>query len=311
MFAMIVNQRLTETKTLKARKSWFFSDDRILCLGSDISCDDAEYPTQTTLCQRGLLEDKQGKFLPTRLDGSNFTAFPKERELDESRPHWFLDVQQTGYYLPAGQNVTVARRRQKNRDYVNLTDTEGDFLTAWIDHGKAPAAARYAYVLVVRATAATMQRLAAKPPYRVLERDHAAHIVWDTADRRWSCAFFIAQEIAAQSVAAETLPVKAVDRPCLVMADVVRDGHLDLTVADPDLNLGKPVGSGGGVSLGPLPLRVTLHGAWRLTEATGTVCAWRLPETRDNVRVVSDSAGETVLEILCRHGASYAMKLAR
>jgi chondroitin-sulfate-ABC endolyase/exolyase len=311
LFAMVVNQRLAGTKTLKARKSWFFSDDRILCLGSDISCDDAEYPTQTTLCQRGLLKDKQGKFLPTRLDGLAFTAFPKERELDESRPHWFLDVQQTGYYLPAGQNVTIARRHQKNRDYVNLTDTEGDFLTAWIDHGKAPAAAKYAYVMIVRATAKAIQRLAAKPPYRVLQRNQAAHIVWDTTDRRWGCVFFIPQEVAAQSVAKETLPVKAVDRPCLVIADAVQDEHMDITVTDPDLNLGKPVGSGGGISLGSLPLRVTLHGTWRLLEATGTVCAWHLSNASESVRILSTNETETVLGILCQHGASYDLKLAR
>ncbi len=99
------------------------------------------------------------------------------------------------------------------------------------------------------------------------------------------------------------------------MAEAAPDGGLDLTVADPDLNLGKIPGvsidNGGWYALGPQRLRVTLHGAWRLTEATGTVCAWRLPEARENVRVVSDSAGETVLEILCQHGASYEMKLAR
>ena len=309
--AMIVNQRLSGTKALKARKSWFFSDNRILCLGSDISCDEAEYPVQTTLCQRGLLKDKQGKFLPTRLDGANFARFPEERDLDEARPHWFLDVQQTGYYVPAGQSITVARRHQRNRDRVDLTDTEGDFLTAWIDHGKAPTAAKYAYVMVVRATTATMHALAAKPPYRVFQRNRAAHIVWDTADRRWGCVFFSPQEVAARAVAEETLPVKAVDRPCLVMADAVQDGHLDLTVTDPDLNLGKPVGSGGGISLGPLPLHVTLHGAWRLLEATGTVCAWRLPDSSKNVRILSTSATETVLELLCQHGASYEIKLSR
>jgi chondroitin-sulfate-ABC endolyase/exolyase len=311
IFAMIVNQRLTGTKTLKARKSWFFSGDRILCLASDISCDEAEYPTQTTLCQRALLKDKQGKFLLTRLDGSKFTALTQERSLDEARPHWFLDVQQTGYFLPAGQKATVARRHQKSRDRLDLADTEGDFLTAWIDHGKAPAAAKYAYVLVVRATAEAMQRLAAKPPYRVLQRDQAAHIVWDIADRRWGCVFFIPQEVATQAVAAETLPVKAVDRPCLVMADAVREGHLDLTVADPDLNLGKPVGSGGGISLGPLSLHVTLHGTWRLLETTGTVCAWHLPSASESVRILSTNETETVLGIPCQHGASYELKLAR
>jgi hypothetical protein len=84
----------------------------------------------------------------------------------------------------------------------------------------------------------------------------------------------------------------------------VGDGQLDVSVADPDLNLE------GGVSQ-PRPLRVTLQGAWRLVEARGRVCAWDLPEVPDEVRIVSSNAEETVLEIICRHGASYDISLAR
>jgi len=304
IFAMTLNQRMPDNKTLKGRKSWFFNDEQILCLGSDISCDEAEYPTQTTLCQKCLPKNGKGEFIPTSLDGAEFTAFPEERTLDEAGPHWFLDVQQTGYYLPAGQTVTVARRHHKNRDYQDLGDTEGDFLTAWIDHGKAPGTASYEYVLVVRASPEAMQRLAAEPSYRVIQRDQAAHIVWHTAARRWGCVFFVPQEVTPHAVATETLQIKAVDRPCLIMAEAVRDGQLDLSLADPDLNLENGVNQ-------PQPLRVTLRGAWRLLEATGTVCAWHLPDARENVRILSADAAETVLEILCQHGASYDIAFAR
>lgn len=315
LFAMIVNQPMPGGKTLKGRKSWFFIDERILCLGSDISCDEAVYPTQTTLCQRGLLQNKQAEFLPTRLDGADFTAFPEERSLDEAKPHWFIDVQQTGYYLPAGQKVTLARRHQKSREYQDQGDTEGDFLTAWIDHGKAPAAGGYEYLLMVRATSEAIEGLAARPPYHVVQRDAAAHIVWDTTGRRWSCALFAPQEVAPHTVATETLPIKTVDRPCLVMAAAVGDGRLEMTVADPDLNLGRAAGvssdNGGLFAQPPRPLRVTLRGSWHVREATGTVCAWHLPEASENVRIVSASAAQTVLEILCQHGASYDVGLAR
>jgi chondroitin-sulfate-ABC endolyase/exolyase len=272
--------------------------------GSDISCDEAEYPTQTTLCQKRLAKNEQGEFMPTPLDGADFTAFPEERTLDEAEPHWFLDIQQTGYYLPAGQKVTVARKHQKSRDYLDMADTEGDFLTAWIDHGKAPGTASYEYVLVVRATPEAMQELAAEPSYRVIQRDEAAHIVWHTEARRWSCVFFVPQEVTAHTVAAEALQIRAVDRPCLIMSEALQDGQLDLSVADPDLNLEEGASK-------PRPLRVTLRGAWRLLEARGTVCAWHLPDAPDNVRIVSADADETVLEILCQHGASYDIALAR
>ena len=127
--------------------------------------------------------------------------------------------------------------------------------------------------------------------------------------------FFVPQEVTAQTVAAETLPIKAVDRPCLIMAEAVRDGQLDLSVADPDINLdklkGKSGDNGGWVALPPRPLRVTLRGARRLLDATGTVCAWHLPDASEKVRILSTNAAETVLEILCQHGASYDIRLAR
>jgi len=305
VFAMVLNQAfMPENKTVKGRKSWFFSDDRILCLGSDISCDDVRYPTQTTLCQKTLRSDKNGKLRPTPLDGASLTAFPGERTLDRTRSHWFLDVQQTGYYLPAGQDVTVARQHQTSRDVYDLNATEGDFLTAWIDHGKAPNDASYEYMLVVRSTPEAMRKLAAKPPYQILQRDEAAHIVWDIKDRRWGCVFFAPQEVTSHAVAKQTLPIKAVDRPCLVMAEEVRNGQLEMSVADPDLNIEDHVSR-------PKPLRITLRGTWRLLEANGTVCVWPLTDTKKKVRIVSSSAAETVVEIVCQHGASYDLKLAR
>ena len=39
---------------------------------------------------------------------------------------------------PRGRTSRVARKHQTSRDVNDLEDTEGDFLTAWIDHGKAP-----------------------------------------------------------------------------------------------------------------------------------------------------------------------------
>ncbi len=303
VFAMIVNQPMPGDKTLTGRKSWFFSDEQILCLGSDISCDETEYPTQTNLCQKSLPKNEQGEFIATPLDGADFTAFPEERALDAAKPHWFLDVQQTGYYLPAGQKVTVARGHQMSRDYLGLKDTEGDFLTAWIDHGKAPNNASYEYVLVVRATPEALQKLATEPSCRVIQRDQAAHIVWHTEADRWSCVFFVPQEVSTHAVGTETLPVKAVDRPCLIMAEATPDGQLAVSIADPDLNLENGVNQ-------PRPLRVTLRGSWRLLEAKGRVCAWALEGVADKVQIVSVDAEATVLEIVCEHGASYDIKLA-
>jgi len=205
--------------------------------------------------------------------------------------------------------VTVARRHQTSRSSWDEEDTEGDFLTAWIDHGTAPENASYEYMLVVRATPEAMQSCVAQPPYRVIQHDQNAHIIWHTDTGLWSCVFFVEQDVAEYTAGTETLPVKAIDRPCLVMTEAAGDGQLHLSVANPDLNMDPPTGYG--VISRPQPLRVTLRGAWRLLEAKGTVHVWALPEAAENVRIVSSNAEETVVEIVCQHGASYDLSLAR
>ncbi len=312
VFAMILNQPMTAQRNLTGEKSWFFIEDQIIALGSGISCDEPQYPTQTTLCQKTLSTNEHGAFLPTPVNGMEFSAFPEERRLDDSNANWFIDFQQTGYYLPAGQDATIARQAQTSRDLHDSMDTKGNFLTAWIDHGTSPTNAGYEYMLKIRATQGEMQQIAETPPYRVVRRDREAHIIWHPATRTWGCAFFVPQTIDESHIAGgNTLPVKAVDRPSLVMAEMTRDGNMRLSVADPDLNIeGRILWREEGANK-PQLLRLTLHGKWRLLEAAGTINAWQLPEAPGDVRIVSADDEETVLEIICRHGASYDISLTR
>jgi chondroitin-sulfate-ABC endolyase/exolyase len=180
VFAMVMNQQVTPGgKSIRGRKSWFFSDQRVLCLGSGISCDDARFPTQTPLYQKSLRNGEMPEIHPTTVDGTDLVTkkFPDERMLDSAQPHWFLDIQQTGYFVPAGQTLGIARRHQTSRDVNDWENTEGDFLTAWLDHGPSPTNASYEYLLAVRATSESIRQIVAQPPYRVLQRDDTAHIV--------------------------------------------------------------------------------------------------------------------------------------
>lgn len=291
---------------LRGRKSWFFEENRIVCLGSELSYDDPRHPVQTTLCQKALHADESGAFPPTQLDGATFDPVPGERPLDPGRAHWFLDLQRTGYYVPSGQAVTLARRFQKSRDVDDARDTEGHFLTAWIDHGKAPSGAGYEYALLIRTSPGAMAAFAAAPPYRVVRRDAAAHVVRFRDSGRWGFVFFEPQSAVATAEPGDggAPVVRAVDRPCLVMAEPERGGRLLLTVADPDLNLEN------GVSR-ERTWTVTLRGEWRIDAVDARLCAWPLPDAAETVQTESPSAGETVLTVKSVHGASYGIALSR
>jgi hypothetical protein len=89
------------------------------------------------------------------------------------------------------------------------------------------------------------------------------------------------------------------------MTHAAQKDRLALSVCDPDLHL-QPGGRHE-----PKTLRVTLRGAWRLESTRATTCVWPLPEQEKKAWIASSTAAETVVEILCEHGASYDLMLAR
>ena len=187
--------------------------------------------------------------------------------------------------------MRYARRHQLSRHQSDTKDTEGDFATAWLDHGTAPRGAGYEYAVRVRTTPEAMQAFAtamADPntaPYQVLRKDARAHIVRDRQTRTWGCVLFEAQSVSPE------LPVKAVDHSCLLMLEETTDG-LHLSLADPAVNLVNHVSQ-------PRPLRVTLRGAWQVRSAPA------------GVRVVDRPGGDTRLEFVCHQGRSFDVELIR
>jgi chondroitin-sulfate-ABC endolyase/exolyase len=160
VFAMTLHSRLQYEKALPegrkgssngfftAQKSYFFFEDRIVCLGSDITLPDSPYEVRTTLFQKHL----NTPTMPIQVDDQSITALPYQAAPMPDRAHTLLDIQNTGYYLPTGQKVSVARQHQKSRDGHDEKDTEGDCASAWFEHGVNPNQAGYEYVILVRTT---------------------------------------------------------------------------------------------------------------------------------------------------------------
>jgi chondroitin-sulfate-ABC endolyase/exolyase len=140
---------------------------------------------------------------------------------------------------------------------------EGQFATAWIDHGKAPKKQGYEYAVLIGmdndALKGFRRNKAGKlPPYVVLRKDQDSHIVLDTKLQSWGCVFFRAQK---PSLEANGLPITSVDGPCLLMASPSDTGQVIISVADPDLRL-TAVGRHGQKSQAK-PLTVTIDKGWK------------------------------------------------
>lgn len=141
--------------TLEARKSWFFLDDEVVCLGAGITCADG-VPVETVVDNRNLGEGGTHALVRGRgwahLEGHGGWTMPGGglRTLREDRTGAWSDI-----------NTTSTAERRTRR-----------WQTLWLDHGTDPVDAEYVYVLLPGASRDTVARRAADPRgRRVLAND--------------------------------------------------------------------------------------------------------------------------------------------
>ena len=301
LFAMQLHDHDKYNGTLRARKSFFLFDNRIVCLGSDIE-NRAEGGVHTTLFQNFLENGSD----PIEVNGEQVTAFPYERTLAQGA--LLRDNLRNLYIVPQG-SVCVGKRHQHSLHEETDAPTENDFATAWIDHGEGEVnGADYEYLMVVHASDREAARYAEELPYEVLRRDSTAHIVSDRLTGIVGYALFCGGEVGEGWL-------ERVSMPSLVM---IGGGEKTLTVSvcDPDLRFyegpSDEVFDAGAKRVersiysrmwidnpsGESRLEVTLRGCWQLGEASET-CRAEIDGDR------------TVLTFTCREGATREVKLTK
>ena len=189
--------------TLRARKSVFCFDNRIICLGTNIECQ-ANAPVETTLFQVV----------------SNRTHPNPPYKGRERGPTPALTDGYGNYYYTA-DSLRLFEGVQHSRHEETMAPTEGYFRTASIVHGIRPHNASYEYAIRVQPTD---EEISADLSYEVLRADSAAHIVRDKQTGMTGYVLFEPDAALHNSA------------PCLVMT-CPTDSGLIVSVADPDLHL--------------------------------------------------------------------------
>ncbi|MDE5636698.1 MAG: sugar lyase, partial [Alistipes sp.] len=224
-FGMILHEHDKYNGSLRARKSFFFFDNRVIALGSDIE-NDAEGGVHTTLFQNTL----DTTAAPTRIDGAEVGAFPFRTTLADGG--CLRDRFGNAWFVPRGR-VCVTRERQHSLHEERATPTEGDFERAWIDHGEGMVRdGSYEYLMLVHPTDSQAEECTASLPYEVCACNRTLHAVRDLATGIYAAVAFEASDSLPGSEC-----VAAVSRPCILLASRDTDGALTLSVADPDLAL--------------------------------------------------------------------------
>ena len=240
-YAMILHEHDKYNGSLRARKSYFAFDNRVIALGSDLENFLPGSSLHTTLFQN-VLNDPQRDI--TGVNGGAIAAreFHHEYEgdlvtvRDRFGNTWFVK----------DAKVAVERGLQKSFHEETDAPTEGYFEKAYICHGDIVSKGAisgnvymkdsYEYMTVVHATEAEIVEYSEKLPYTIIRCDSKAHIIRDDKSGIISGAVF--EELDGEDTAGETSRLSGIveSSPCMVMMS--RSGAImTLSASNPDLNL--------------------------------------------------------------------------
>ncbi len=230
VFAMKLHGHAKYKSDLRARKSVFFFDNRIIALGSNINST-STYPTETTLFQQ-VLSSANTK---TYENGLALRGLQTEKTQALTKPSYYMDTRNNAYFIAENQTVKLLRQSQKSFENEHKKPTEGQFATLLIDHGKAPTESQYQYAVLINTNINQSEKFnqalqSEQPPFTVVRKDRYAHIVKDSITKTTGYALFEPVNSLEDNL------IHAVDTAAILMSKQ-QNGILHLSVTNPDINL--------------------------------------------------------------------------
>lgn len=316
VFGMILNEGKgtnadgPETKVgypgkLYAKKSVFSFGDKLICIGTNISSIDDKNPTQTNIFQSFLTDTKA----PLYTSSETIKKFPYETELkqDPKSGSWLTDPYGNGYYMLSNTPIQIKKSTQQsyhNKYSVNTgsmnpkgkgaKETEGDYATAWIDHGFAPKNASYQYVVYPFLNEEERKNFEKTVnndnSFEIKRADSIAHIVLNKETSTTGYVVFEANQNLEKGV------LKEVSEPSLVMVNHRNHNSLTISAVQPDLNFPEYEKGKFRNYSKPVELKITLEGNWS-------------PFPEDFIKNVDNSADNTIITLECINGLPREFKL--
>lgn len=286
MFAMKLMERKLKnfTPDFVARKSVFCFDNRMICLGTGISNSNTSFPTETTLFQSSFIKGKTDIYIDGLLKNNFFSE-----ELNDGKRHCIQDGYEN-YYFVEGNNLQIQIVHQESRHEKTRAVTQGEFASAYLNHGTAPRDAQYEYMVLIQPTEKELNAVRSKASYKVLHKDSVAHVVTDKKTG-----------ITAYAAFENYLPKKdkiIYSIPAETMVMHKQSGNkLLLSVCDPNLNITEKTFTTKEPSR-PIKKKLILKGKWK--------CG----ETNEKVTALSNGT-KTILTVTCQHGQPVEFTLLR
>ncbi len=258
MFAIKLGElkRKNFTPSFRAHKSVFCFGNKIICVGSNITNDNADYDTETTLFQQNLLSPSER----VEVNGENISQFPFSTtiEANENSSTVLKDVTGYYYYLPRNQKLSIEKKEQHSFENKNKKPTTGMFASAYINHEKAPSNDSYEYMILIDPTKSQLKGIAKDVTgYEVILNTKTAHIVRDIASNTRGYAIFEPLYSEGDEYVLQS------DSDLMIMLRPDND-MLNVSICSPDLNLGEYTYTTS-TSSQPIVSKVLLRGKYYLS----------------------------------------------
>ncbi len=279
MFAMKLMERDLKnfTPDHTARKSVFCFDNRLICLGSNISNSNQAYPTETTLFQITFSPQKN----KVQVLGKDYSeiGYANTFSCSENNIGLLSDGHDNYYFIKKGE-VHVQIANQNSFQNKTCAPTKGTFATAWLNHGIAPKNDSYEYLVLIQPSKNELQKNISSV-YEVLSCNENAHAVYDKQTGITAYAVFektdAIKDKLLMNVTKETMVMYRYDNNSVI-----------LSVCDPNLNISEKTYTTPAMSC-PINKQLLIKGKWTLKF--------------DNHFIKLEKLGEnTSLTITCKDG---------
>ncbi|WP_242203550.1 chondroitinase family polysaccharide lyase [Aestuariivivens insulae] len=280
--------------SFRARKSYFFIDDEIICMGSNINNDDTRYNTITTLFQY--------IYKPNADTYYNGESIGKDQSLNQTLTEGYFTDQNNIHYIVRDNGKTVLEQGPQNS--LKKVETKYEpintpYVKAYLDHGKSPKNAEYEYQILLNTPKAKVGKFVNSKSYEVWQKDKDLHSIYHLSTGVEASAIFTANTALSKG------HVLTVDTPVLAMFK--NPGKYSvLTIADPDLRLKKwnhnmsvmPFDIAHGANEGHV-VTVTLRGVWYAVKSV------------ENLVSIDQQEETTVVKVFCKNGKSIDIPLQK
>ncbi|MEI6945583.1 polysaccharide lyase family 8 super-sandwich domain-containing protein [Paraflavisolibacter sp. H34] len=209
---------------VKAKKSWFYFDNEVVCLGAGISSTQPETVT-TSLNQSWL----SGNVYTSQ--GGTVTARDANTVSSLAAPQWVWH-DSTGYFFPSGGNIVLSNREQSGSWYqINQSQpantVTGKVFKLWFDQGVQPVNGKYAYIVAPGlANVAAMQQYPVHH-LKIVANSDSVQAVRHLQLNQMQVVFHKAGTLTDDSVTV------SVDKPCILLLRQLDANQVVAYVADP------------------------------------------------------------------------------